>query len=88
MRDEEEEERRRKGGIKKPSTDSYIAPASTIVPPLFLGTSPLIMVSAFVVSPKTHLGLSISSYFTGNFYLCMATTYIHFIHQMHVLWKV
>jgi len=33
MRDEEEEERRRKGGIKKPSTDSYIAPASTIVPP-------------------------------------------------------
>jgi len=40
MRDEEEEEkeeekRRGKGGIKKTSTNSYIAPTSTIVPPFF-----------------------------------------------------
>jgi hypothetical protein len=33
MRDEEEEERRRKGRIKKPITNSYIDPTSTIVPP-------------------------------------------------------
>jgi hypothetical protein len=36
MRDKEEEEeegRRGKGGLKKPSTNSYIAPTSTIVPP-------------------------------------------------------
>ncbi len=44
-----EEEEEKEGGAKKTSTNSYIAPTSTIVSPLFLGTSPLTMVSAFVL---------------------------------------
>ena len=52
MRDEEEEERRRKGGIKKTQYQFLHSPYKYHSSPLFLGTSPLIMVSAFVVSPK------------------------------------
>ncbi len=50
----EEDTDEKRGGAKNTSTNSYVAPTRTIVPPPFLGTSPLTMVSAFVLSPKTH----------------------------------
>jgi hypothetical protein len=52
--DMEEDTDEKRGGAKNTSTNSYVAPTRTIVPPPFLGTSPLTMVSAFVLSPKTH----------------------------------
>jgi hypothetical protein len=86
--EEEEEERRRKGGIKKTSTNSYTAPTSTIVPPFFR-YQPTDHGFRFCGIPNSPLRLVIiSPYFAGNFYLCMETTYILFIHHMHVLWKI
>ena len=53
-KEEEEDKEEKMGGTEIKSTNSYIAFTGTMVPP-FLGTSPPIMVSAFVVPPKTHL---------------------------------
>jgi hypothetical protein len=58
MRDKEEEEeegRRGKGGIKQPKYQFLHSLYKYHSSPLFLGTSPLILVSTFVVSPKTNL---------------------------------
>jgi len=84
--------RRRKGGerggSKIPITNSYIARTSTIVPPFFR-YQPTDHGFRFCGIPQNPLKLIIiSPYFAGNFYLCMATTYILFIHHMHVLWKI
>jgi len=58
MRDEEEEEERGgKGGIKNTYYQFLHSSYKYHSSPLFLGTSPLTMVSAFVVAPKTHLDL-------------------------------
>ncbi len=77
--------RRRKGRQKNISTNSYIAPTSTIVPPYFR-YQPTDHNFRFCGIPQNQLRFRIiSPYFTSTFYLCMATTYLLFMHHMQIL---
>jgi hypothetical protein len=83
--EEEEEDKEEKGGLKNIRTNSYIAPTSTIVSPFFR-YEPTDHGFHFRSIPQNQLRFRIiSPYFTGTIYLCMATTYLCFMHHMHVL---
>ncbi len=82
--EEEEDDEEEKGEFKNISTNSYIAPTSTIVPPFFR-YQPTDHGFRFCGIPQNQLRVRIiSPYFTGTFYLCMATTYLLFMHHMLV----
>ena len=70
----EEDTDEKRGGAKNTSTNSYVAPTSTIAPPFFK-CPPTDHGFRFCGIPQNPLSVRIiSPYFTGNFYLCMATT--------------